>query len=508
MRLALFVAALALWGSCKIRVPDGTETVGEFPCTSAEECPAPPNACLLSACWDEQCVYVPAPEGSLPEEAQVAGDCKELYCDGQGEIVASVAQRDVPGEDDNPCTDGICDVGTPRQAPKIAGARCGEGICNGGGICGVCLPKESRCEGHAVTTCGAEGQWSSPAACDEAAPRCHRARCVGVEEIAAGSSRACARFSDGSVLCWGAPLGSPTPKPAFDGVDWGPHHACGIRAGEVHCWGAGDWGQLGHGRHASSSQPVATGVEATAVAVGRHHSCALTPEGKVHCWGRNDRGQLGHGRPAPEAVTPLPLAGGSATPFEIAAEGVSDLELDGATTCLDAKCWGIVYPLPADPEVDDPEPDQTAFLTARQKISSAAPAPVPGLAATALDCGLDHCCALLGDGSVRCWGGGDRGQLGRAGDASPTPVTIAGVSATRLAVGHDFACALSGAGVVCWGDDSRGQLGGSGGPAPASIPLDGPARELVAGADFACVLEQAGSVRCWGRGAAPAAIGW
>ena len=39
---------------------------------------------------------------------------------------------------------------------------------------------------------------------------------------------------------------------------------------------------------------------------------------------------------------------------------------------------------------------------------------------TALAAGGEHTCALLGDGGVKCWGRGDRGQLG-AGDTADAP---------------------------------------------------------------------------------------
>ena len=521
--LVAFACLLAA-ATCKIRVPAGQgEAAGDFPCERAEECPAPPNACLLSACWEAQCVFVPAPEGTLPPEAQVPGDCKERYCDGNGEIGEGRAMRDLPPEDGNPCTESICDLDVPKQAPRIAGTRCGDGICNGTGICGECLPKAARCEGNAVSTCSAEGAWSAALACEALEPRCHRAACVGVAEIDAGAARACARFSDGSVVCWGAPPGEPTSAPDLVGIDVGPRHACGLKNGEVYCWGVGDWGQLGQGRYASSATPVPTGIRATRVAVGRDHSCALRDDGTVACWGRNDRGQLGSGTPAPEPEPELSGGGGGSGQALLAVDKATGLSLDGEQLCVafgpNRDCWSTPrFALPPDFEPPEDAPDgasasdpaTAAKLAQRRKVSSAVPLSAP-LSAAALDCGHDHCCARMADDSVRCWGDGTHGQLGSAAGQSAAPVPIAAISASKIALGATFACALTGDTVTCWGDDRHRQLGRDGtspsGP-PGTVSLPGPARDVVAGDAFACAHLTTGAVFCWGRGDAPQPIAW
>lgn len=73
-------------------------------------------------------------------------------------------------------------------------------------------------------------------------------------------------------------------------------------------------------------------------------------------------------------------------------------------------------------------------------------------------------CAALDNGSVRCWGANNFGQLGNAaaGTAgSRTPVSVDGITtATQVVAGLRHACALLEDGTVrCWGDHSCGQLG-------------------------------------------------
>jgi alpha-tubulin suppressor-like RCC1 family protein len=65
----------------------------------------------------------------------------------------------------------------------------------------------------------------------------------------------------------------------------------------VQCWGHNGMGQLGNGTNVHSNVPVAVSnlADATAVAAGGPHTCALSLGGGVQCWGRNDAGHLGDG---------------------------------------------------------------------------------------------------------------------------------------------------------------------------------------------------------------------
>lgn len=99
-------------------------------------------------------------------------------------------------------------------------------------------------------------------------------------------------------------------------------------------------------------------------------------------------------------------------------------------------------------------------------------------------------CARMKDGSVRCWGANEAGQLGdgtREARAESVRASVVAGKASVLAVGGKEACAVatgSGTGTVCWG--SAGAL---------AIPGEG-AKQIAVGAGHACALSAAGDVTC------------
>src|SRR5437899_2559725 len=127
--------------------------------------------------------------------------------------------------------------------------------------------------------------------------------------------------------------------------------------------------------------------------------------------------------------------------------------------------------------------------------------------AAAVDAGSFHICALLQDGTVRCWGLNDSGQLGDGStNNSSTPVAVAGVGGAAAVSGGGFhSCALLGNGAVqCWGRNDSGQLGD---PATTTFSSVAPVRvtgittaiAVTAGGFHTCALLADGTVQCWGE---------
>ncbi len=243
-----------------------------------------------------------------------------------------------------------------------------------------------------------------------------------VVDVGAGSGTGYALRADGSLYRW-SPAAQLTTFDTGSGVvtfergsSYDDVHWCGLRStGEVVCFGFGAAGQLGWAPELSPPvggyPPVelGTGRTATAIALGDAHSCALLDDGSVKCWGLNNHGQL----------------------------GVGDSDVRG----LDSSGMG-----------------------------DALPAVPLGQGAQSIAAGRYHTCALLDDGSVKCWGLNDAGQLGQGDmeDRGDTPGEVAALAPVDLGAGEvamaieagSHTCAILASGAIkCWGPNAQGQLG-------------------------------------------------
>ena len=131
--------------------------------------------------------------------------------------------------------------------------------------------------------------------------------------------------------------------------------------------------------------------------------------------------------------------------------------------------------------------------------------------------GVEHTCALLDTGKVRCWGANAKGQLGYGhtrdiGD-DEAPASAGDVPldepVTHVVAGTEYTCALMASGRVrCWGASPEGETGhGLDGrtigddEVPTVFPaleLGGRVMQLSNANGPPCALLEGGSVRCWG----------
>jgi alpha-tubulin suppressor-like RCC1 family protein len=278
----------------------------------------------------------------------------------------------------------------------------------------------------------------------------------------------------------------------------------------VRCWGINLFGQLGNNTTVQSSSPVTVITSpntplsnVTAIAAGTFHTCALlVPNGTVRCWGDNRSGQLGNNSTAQSNV-PVTVITSPNTPLL----NIVALATGNAHTCAlqansNPKCWG-----------SNSNGQLGIGTLGGNRLTPAdvvTPSPNNAVAVTA---GSSHTCALLADGSAKCWGANQSGQLGISNTApnntAPTPVLGGGgsVTARDIAAGRNHTCAVrANSTVACWGSNGSGQLGNNT-TVSSSVPVtvitaqNIPLTDVVAiaaGEAHTCALVSSGTVRCWG----------
>ncbi len=297
-------------------------------------------------------------------------------------------------------------------------------------------------------------------------------------------------------------------------VDMGQDGGCAIDAtGAVSCWGTNNNGVLGSGQNQTALEyseiPVATsgidGINATAVQLSRGYSsaCAVLDTGAVQCWGFNDYGMLGQDPAISSNATPNTVSGLDGT---VNAKAVS-IGYSHACALMEGgavKCWGENY-------------DGQLGIDSSITVESYQPVDVSGIdglaaRATQVEVGEYNSCALLSTGAVKCWGSNSDGRLGIGDDTTyqvDTPTVVAGIDgsssanrAKHLSLEWNHGCAVMVNGSVrCWGAGGSGQLG-DGNTDDAYSPVEvqnlTSAVSVSAGSDFSCARLSNGSVKCWG----------
>jgi alpha-tubulin suppressor-like RCC1 family protein len=294
----------------------------------------------------------------------------------------------------------------------------------------------------------------------------------------------------------GGPSLTVIPTNAFDTMDGGRDHACGLTSGgQGYCWGRNQYGQLGDSSASPTTVPVAVyqpGLTFDRITAGGAHTCALDSSGQAYCWGANGDGRLG------DSTTVLPLAPVAVLPLG----GISFVQLDAgnAHTCgLDgggqAYCWG----------------ENTSGQVGDSTINNVRISPTPtmqgSLTFTSVSAGTSHTCALDGGGQAYCWGYDGDGALGNGSTfGGRIPQTVqqpVGVTFVSISSNYAHSCGLtSGGQAYCWGENGSGQLGDStivDKNAPVAVQQGALSFvSITTGLDHTCAVDAGGNAYCWG----------
>jgi len=206
-----------------------------------------------------------------------------------------------------------------------------------------------------------------------------------VISLSATGDFTCALLANGDVSCWGKPswssstLFNPT---TFMSVPDGKSIQVG--AGEV-CVILNDHSmECLDQQYSYKIQNKLNNIND--ISFGARHSCTVLQNGLAQCWGQNDYGQVGDGSYTstgdPTTVTNL----SNVKSIEVGAFFTCALLTDGTI-----QCWGKHKDYR---QLGNPSPNDSIY-----------PVKVPGIT-NAIDIGVgsNHTCALLADGTSKCWG--------------------------------------------------------------------------------------------------------
>jgi hypothetical protein len=171
-------------------------------------------------------------------------------------------------------------------------------------------------------------------------------------------------------------------------------------------------------------------LRALSIAVGGWYSCALLENHRVKCWGQNTSGALGYGDSVNRGNSPSEM--GDALPFVDLGTGrtATAIAASRAHTCavLDdgsLKCWGEGAALGS--------ADTTTLGNMPGQMGDELPALAfgAGRRVRQVAAGFNWSCALLDDGSVSCWG--DNYETGaKATHMLPTPISLGDIGTAKV----------------------------------------------------------------------------
>jgi len=332
-----------------------------------------------------------------------------------------------------------------------------------------------------------------------------------------------------STLCVATDYDLSEPQMATNRDD-----TCYVQYGQVVCWGANYYGQLGRGDTEYIGDDVGDlSLTLTPIDLGPNfivkqfvggswaHHCAVSINGRLKCFGYNYYGQCGYGDTEIRGDEPNEL-GVNLLDVDLGEGFVVDfVSLGYEHTCAlstnyTAKCFGYgaggvlgIGVTTTSDRGDDPF-EMGDYLPLIVFPNAFVPVQISA--------GYYSSCVTSADSRVCCWGWGTYGQLGQGNTLSayaPVLVDVGdGFVVAFVSVGWYSACAVSVDGAMkCWGFNQYAQLGYSHTDNIGDDPNEMSSNLLIvdlgsffvvkqvsAGYAHRCVLSMDGRVKCFGYG--------
>lgn len=258
------------------------------------------------------------------------------------------------------------------------------------------------------------------------------------------------QIGDGTISnVYGLPTEISGAHTDWSHISEGDTTVCGIRSGNLYCWGDRTEGKIPDGGAVTGNQltPALAAGGITDWAHVKSDGCGSTTSGKVYCWGHNLFYQVGDGTTVDRN-----------TPFQVTTGLVN--------SCAHTGCTNVQ-------------------ITPNGRILS--------VDATG--------CAINAAGRLYCWGDNTYGSVGDGTTIQRTaPVQVSGNHTNWIQVSNDFyiSCGIRGTGgegtLYCWGTDAEQGLGNGAGVTSSTVPA------LAAGGFTDWTRVSVSSVPHWGVG--------
>lgn len=404
-----------------------------------------------------------------------------------------------------------------------------------------------------------------------------------LDDLAVGPNSNCGITSDDRLYCWGDQVITQSPDPttgrmldtrAWSGISIGDRHACAITtgkdvhcwggdsngalgrgtlkaattdrmfgdaamasadvavagdgftcarssAGELSCWGANIYGELGNGDVATTRAPYLLAIDATDLALGDGHTCVRGSSDSITCWGNNFDGQLGSAPSPPVSTPPSPRA----SAHNAIAAGTSHT-CGRSPNGTQLTCWGIAA---AQRSLDGGNAADVSVITSASVWN--------GFAASG-----NTTCGKSDNGAIRCWGAlGGMTPIGTAQEmylgprigvyvqqgtdssfvyyewgsecfsavtdralplAKEVRTVPSSVTVQQVAVGADHVCSIENGQMFCWGRAESGEASTPVETCAAPRAIQHPSarlwRVVTAAGHHTCGIDTADQLYCWG----------